>query len=290
MGLGNTLSKGCDKLGRAPVIGGLFKSSDKIAVLRLSGIIAEGGMRRNSLSHAKFERLIDEAFELHKLKAVALIINSPGGSPAQSTLIADQIRRLAEEKNIPVFVFVEDVAASGGYWLALSGDEIFALPCSIVGSIGVISAGFGFQELISRYGVERRVHTSGKDKGFLDPFQDEKPADVKRLKALQSDIHDQFKNWVRIRRGDRIKAEEKDIFEGQFWSAVKALEYGLIDGIGDTKTIMKARFGKQVKFKEFKAEKGFLSGLLSGSESRLSLSDTLAQTLEEKSIRGRYGL
>lgn len=134
------------------------------------------------------------------------------------------------------------------------------------------------------------MHTSGKDKGFLDPFQDEKPADVKRLKALQNDIHDQFKNWVRIRRGERIKAEEKDIFEGQFWSAVKALEYGLIDGIGDTKTIMKARFGKKIKFKEFKTERGFLSTLLSGGESKFGLPDTLAQTLEEKSIRSRYGL
>tara|TARA_B100000242_G_scaffold277726_3_gene234699 strand:- start:3404 stop:4276 length:873 start_codon:yes stop_codon:yes gene_type:complete len=290
MGLSNVCAKYCDKLGDTPIIGAILKPREKIAVLRLSGIIADSGMRRNSISHARYEQLIDDAFDTYKLKAIALVINSPGGSPAQSTLIADQIRRLAEEKEIPVYTFIEDVAASGGYWLSLAGDEIYALPCSIVGSIGVISSGFGFQDLIARHGIERRVHTSGKDKGFLDPFQDEKPGDVKRLKALQNDIHEQFKDWVRKRREGRIKAEEKDIFEGQFWSAPQALEYGLIDGLGDAKTILKSRYGKDVKFKEFKAEKGVLSSLLGGSADRVSLPDTLAQTLEDKSIRSRYGL
>ena len=169
MGLGNILAKTGDALGNAPLIGSLLKPKDKIAVLRLSGVIADGG-RRNSISHSRYEKLIDEAFETYNLKALCLIINSPGGSPAQSALISNQIRRLAKEKKIPVYAFIEDVAASGGYWLALAADHIYALPCSIVGSIGVISASFGFQELINRYGVERRVHTSGKEKGFLDPF------------------------------------------------------------------------------------------------------------------------
>ena len=290
MGLSNMCAKYCDKLSDTPIIGAILKPREKIAVLRLSGLIADSGMRRNSISHARYEQLIDDAFDTYKLKAVALVINSPGGSPAQSTLIADQIRRLAEEKEIPVYTFIEDVAASGGYWLSLAGDEIYALPCSIVGSIGVISAGFGFQDLIARHGIERRVHTSGKDKGFLDPFQDEKPGDVKRLKSLQNDIHEQFKDWVRKRREGQIKAEEKDIFEGQFWSAPRALEYGLIDGLGDYKSILKGKFGDDTKFKEFKSDKGLIASLINGGDTKTSLSDKLAQTLEEKSIRSRYGL
>lgn len=290
MGFTNTLTRLADRFADTPFIGNLLKSKEKVAVLRLSGVIADSGTRRNALSHGRFESLIEEAFETHNLKALAIVINSPGGSPAQSTLIADQIRRLADEKDVPVYAFIEDIAASGGYWLALAGDKIYALPCSIVGSIGVISAGFGFQDLIARYGVERRVHTSGKDKGFLDPFQDEKPEDIKRLKSLQADIHEQFKDWVRTRRGGRITSPDKDVFEGQFWLAPKALDHGLIDGLGDIKTVMKALYGPDVRFKAFKTEKGFLANLLGGGEARTSLPDALAATLEEKTIRSRYGL
>lgn len=296
MGLKNNIAKTCDKMGDWPVIGGIVKPRPKVAVIRMSGIIADSGMRRNSISHAKFEDILERAFDTHKLQAVALIINSPGGSPAQSSLLGNEIRSLAEEKEIPVYAFIEDVAASGGYWLACAADEIYAQPSSIVGSIGVISAGFGFQELIAKYGVERRVYTSGKDKGFLDPFQAEKPGDVKRLKVLQSDIHDLFIDWVKDRRGNKLNGADKDIFEGQFWTAVPAMDYGLIDGCGDLKSFCKDKFGEDIKFVEYGPEKGLISGILHGSDARLgtgfslSLSRDLAETVEERDIWARYGL
>lgn len=295
MGLKNSASKLCDKAKNAPVVGGIFKAKPKVAVIRMSGIIADSGMKRNSISHARFEKLIEDAFDVYKLEAVALILNSPGGSPSQSSLIGSQIRRLAQEKEIPVYAFVEDVAASGGYWLACAADEIYAQESSIVGSIGVISAGFGFQDFISRHGVERRIYTSGKDKGFLDSFKDEKPADVKRLKELQSDIHEQFKDWVRERRGDKLQGDEKDLFEGAFWTGERALDYGLIDGIGDYRSVIKDKCGEDIKFKEFKADKGLVPSVLGSRAVKIlngdaSWSDDLLETLESKNIWGRYGI
>lgn len=295
MGLKNTTSKLCDKAQNAPVIGGIFKAKPKVAVIRMSGIIADSGMKRNSISHARFEKLIEEAFDVYKLQAVAIILNSPGGSPSQSSLIGAQIRRLAEEKEIPVYAFVEDVAASGGYWLACAADEIYAQESSIVGSIGVISAGFGFKELIEKHGVERRVHTSGKDKSFLDSFKDEKPADVKRLKELQADIHEQFKDWVKMRRGDKLQGDDKDLFEGAFWTGERAKEFGLIDGIGDYRSVIKDKFGEDIKFKEFKTDKGLVPSVLGGSAAKIltrdaSWSDDLLETLETKDVWGRYGI
>lgn len=293
MGLKNNAAKICDKAGNAPVVGGFFKAKPKIAVIRMAGVIAAGSGKRAGISHARFEKVIDEAFETHKLQGVALIINSPGGSPSQSALITSQIRRLAEKKEVPVYAFVEDVAASGGYWIACAADEIYAQESSVVGSIGVISAGFGFKNLIDKYGVERRVHTSGKDKGFLDPFQEEKPADVKRLKALQKDIHEQFKDWVRERRDGKLKTDEKDLFEGQFWTGNIGLEHGLIDGIGDYKTILKEKCGDDIRFKEYKADKSIVPGILGGMSALglpSSWSDDLVETIEDRAIWGRYGL
>ena len=250
MGFKKSISTGLTYLGEVPVIGGIFKPKEKVAIIRFSGVIADQGMRRNSISHERYLGLIEDAFELHKLQAVALAINCPGGSPAQSALIGNSIRRLAEEKNIPVLAFTEDVAASGGYWLACAADEIYAQESSIVGSIGVISASFGFQDLIARYGIERRVHTSGKNKGFLDPFQEEKPEDVKRLKGLQQDIHDIFKDWVRSRRGEKLNADEKTIFEGQFWTAAPlypmALSMGLEICVASVKNAMAKRLSLSI--------------------------------------------
>ncbi|MFP4314348.1 MAG: S49 family peptidase [Alphaproteobacteria bacterium] len=292
MGLKNSLCKLCDKAQNVPVIGGILKARPKVAVIRFSGVIADSTMKRGGISHARFEKTIENAFDLHKLQAVVLLINSPGGSPAQSSLIADQIKTLAKEKDVPVYAFAEDVAASGGYWLACAADKIYAQPSSIIGSIGVISAGFGFQDFIAKHNIERRVYTSGKDKGFLDPFLEEKPADVKRLKTLQSEIHDQFKDWVRERRGEHLKAEDKDLFEGQFWTATIALEKGLIDGLGDYKTIIKDAHGEDIKFKELKADKSITSYLAPGSKIGLpaSWSDDLLETLESRAIWNRYGL
>ncbi len=284
----------CEKLAGVPVIGSLLEPKPKVAVIRLSGVIADTHMRKQGISHARFDKIIEEAFETYKLKAVALVINSPGGSPAQSELLGKHIRRLADEKEIPVYAFIEDVAASGGYWLACAADTIYAAETSITGSIGVISASFGFEELIEHYNVKRRVYTSGKDKSFLDPFLAEKPGDVKRLKSIQADLHESFKDWVRICRGDRLKGEDKEIFEGQFWLSGKAQELGIIDEIGDVRSVTKEKFGEHVKLIEFGPEKGFLSGLIGAEMAQKSLSsslpDDLLETLEKQAIYGRYGL
>ncbi|MGH1399109.1 MAG: S49 family peptidase [Alphaproteobacteria bacterium] len=289
MGLKNTVCKTCDFIGDFPVIGGVFKPKPKVAIIRMSGVIADSGTKRGGISFQKFRPIIDEAFDVFDLRAVALIINSPGGSPAQSALIADHIRRLAEEKDVPVYAFIEDVAASGGYWLACAADEIYGNAASISGSIGVISAGFGFTDLIARYGVERRVHTSGKDKGFLDPFVEEKPADVKRLKALQTDLHDLFKDWVRERRGERLVAADKEVFEGQFWTSAQAAELGIIDGVGEARSFAKDKFGDEIRFAEFVPDKRFIPSLL-GADAKGGLVADLAETVESRSVWQRFGL
>lgn len=287
MSIRKSFGKLCEFLGDVPVIGGIFKPRPKVSVLRLSGIIAEGG-RKASISYARYEKSIEQAFDVHKLKAVALVINSPGGSPAQSALVANAIRKAAEKEDVPVYAFIEDVAASGGYWLACAADEIYGTDVSIVGSIGVISAGFGLQDLISRYGIERRVHTAGKEKSFLDPFTEEKPADVKRLKDLQKDLHESFKDWVRTRRSEKLEAADKDIFEGQIWLSAEAQKLGIIDGTGDIKTVCEEKFGEDVKLSDYSPDRGLLSNLLSGA--RFSLSRDIVNTLEERSLWSRYGL
>jgi serine protease SohB len=199
-----------------------------------------------ALTDAGLAPLIEAAFARGKPKAVALAINSPGGSPAQSSLIAARIRRLADEKGVPVHAFVEDVAASGGYWLATAADRIHVDPNSIVGSIGVISASFGFQELIARHGIERRVHTAGEDKSLLDPFRPERPEDVERLKRLQAQIHDNFIAQVKARRGDRLSGG--DLFTGDIWVGQAGVDAGLADAVGHLVPTMRALFGDKVAF------------------------------------------
>ncbi|PZQ49680.1 MAG: S49 family peptidase [Rhodovulum sulfidophilum] len=218
-----------------------------IPVIRLEGVIGGGGrLGGGGLTDAGLAPLIEAAFSRGEPRAVALSINSPGGSPAQSSLIAARIRRLADEKKIPVHAFVEDVAASGGYWLATAADEIHVDRSSILGSIGVISASFGFAELIARHGIERRVHTSGVDKSMLDPFRPEKPEDVARLESLQAVIHGHFIDQVRGRRGGRLTGE--DLFTGEFWLGERAIELGLADSIGHLVPTMRARYGEKVRF------------------------------------------
>lgn len=203
------------------------------------------------------KRRFDDEF-----KAVALVINSPGGSPVQSALIADCIRRLADEKKIPVYTFIEDIGASGGYWLACAGDSIYAHENSIVGSIGVIAASFGFEDLIARYGVERRVHSAGKNKSFWDPFLPEDPQDVEKLKKLQAEIHESFKNWVRLRRSGKLPADESHLFEGDFWTGKHALELGLIDALGDYHGVLREKHGTEAKFILIEEPEGFIASLL----------------------------
>ena len=217
-----------------------------VAVVRLDGVIGPRQWR-TAMSLASHAAALERAFAISRLSGVALAINSPGGSPVQSALLFRRIRQLAEEKGVPVFAFAEDVAASGGYWLALAGDEIFAEEASLLGSIGVVSAGFGVARLIDRLGIERRLHTAGERKSLLDPFLPEDPADVARLSELQQDIHETFKAHVRRRRLGKINAEDETLFSGEVLTGRMALARGLIDGIGDLRSVMRARFGDNVR-------------------------------------------
>ncbi len=268
-----------------------------VPVVRLYGAIGISSPLRPGLSYASVTGSLEKAFSINGAAAVALSINSPGGSPVQSNLIFKRIRQLAEEKNIPVYAFAEDVAASGGYMLALAGDEIYADPSSIVGSIGVVSASFGFDKLIEKIGVERRVHTAGKSKSILDPFQPEKAADVRRLKELQADIHETFTDLVRTRREGKLTGKESDIFTGAFWTGKRALELGLIDGIGDMRGILTEKFGDKVKLKLVTQPVSLFRRALPVSRSaggNIHLTDgwadELLATLEARAIWTRFGL
>jgi signal peptide peptidase SppA len=223
-------------------------------VLRFEGVIMPR-LRRGGVSLASHAAAIDRAFRVANLVAVAIVVNSPGGSAVQSALLYRRIREHAEEKHVPVIAFTEDVAASGGYWLALAGDEIFSEETSILGSIGVISAGFGFTKLIERLGVERRLHTAGERKSLLDPFLPEDPSDVERLAGLQQDIHRAFKDHVRRRRSGKIDAADESLFSGEVLTGRMALNRGLVDGIGEIRGVMRARYGDKVKLRPFVAER-----------------------------------
>ena len=270
-----------------------FFKSDKpiINIIRMNGVIASGSKFPGSsnLSLESLEKQIERAFAGKKIAGVALIINSPGGSPVQSALISERIVELSSKNNIPVFAFVEDVAASGGYWLACSADEIFVMPASIVGSIGVISAGFGFVDVIKKIGVERRVFSKGENKGMLAPFQPQNPDDVKVITDLQEEIHNQFKDWVSKRRGNRLNKEtikKEGIFEAKIFSGVKACEIGLADSIGELKQVLRERIDEKVVFKEISGRKK-LGQRLGLSSSRYY---KVIDYIEEKIAFSRYGL
>ena len=223
-----------------------IKNPPLVSVVRLAGMIGTGG--RSTLNDAALAPLLEKAFRRGKPAAVALEINSPGGSPVQSSLIAARIRRLSDETEVPVFAFVEDLAASGGYWLAVAADEIWADASSILGSIGVISSGFGAHVLLARQGVERRVYTAGESKSMLDPFRPENPEDVARLRVILDDLHENFIAHVKARRGGKLTGEA-DLFTGEIWAAQRATALGLIDGIGHLRPKMQDRFGKKVQFR-----------------------------------------
>jgi signal peptide peptidase SppA len=277
-----------------------YTSPAVVAVVRLNGVIGAGSPLRGGIDLASVAGALEAAFTMKGVKAVALSINSPGGSPVQSSLIYKRVRALAAEKTLPVFAFAEDVAASGGYMLACAADEIYADESSIIGSIGVVSAGFGFTGLIDKLGVERRVHTSGESKSMLDPFKPENPDDVERLKALQHDVHENFKSLVRRARGERLAEPSDGLFTGEFWAASGALSRGLIDGVGDLRSVMRERFGKEVRLKLVGGKKPFWRrgiGLTSASASFAEpshLGEGFAQgllgALETRSIWNRFGL
>lgn len=251
-----------------------------VAVVRLSGMIAAGPRGLNDQSVAP---VLQRAFSRGKPKAVAIVINSPGGSPTQSSLIGARIRRLAEEKKVPVIAFVEDVAASGGYWLASAADEIWADESSVVGSIGVISAGFGAHEFLDRQGIERRIYTAGKSKSMLDPFSPEKPEDVERLKGILDDLHQNFIGHVKTQRDGKL-AGDTDLFTGEFWLAGRARELGLIDGIGHVVPRMKERFGDKVRFRPYEIRRPFFRRF------GASLVEDAVAGLEERAAYARFGL
>jgi signal peptide peptidase SppA len=235
---------------------------------------------------------LERAFTMKGVVAVALSINSPGGAPAQSSLIVKRIRSLAREHNLPVFAFAEDVAASGGYMLACAADEIFADDTSVVGSIGVISAGFGFPELLKRFGVERRVYTAGESKGMLDPFQPERPDEVAHLRELQRDVHDAFKELVRERRAGKLTAPEDELFTGAFWTGRRALTFGLVDGIGELTDVMKTRFGDKIRFRPVVQRDSWLRRRLGLRRVGLEagLIDNLIGAIEDRLWWSRFGL
>ena len=267
-----------------------FRRGPVVPVVRLSGVIASSGLLGNrGLSIETTAPLLKRAFDMRGAKAVALVINSPGGSPVQSALIGQRIRLLADEKGLKVIAFVEDVAASGGYWLACAADEIVVDPHSIVGSIGVISSGFGFQDLIARIGVERRVHTSGERKAMLDPFRPENAEDVERLHRLQAEIHDGFKDWVRQRRAGKLKGEDSLLFSGEFWTGRRGLELGLVDGLGELRALLQARYGAKVHLPVIEPRRRLLSRFGLGMTLDGIGPATLA-ALEERLHWQRFGL
>ena len=218
----------------------LFKKKIIVPHVRLTGVIGSAGRFKQGIDFSGQQEIIKKAFSFKKAKNIAISINSPGGSPVQSHLIHDYIRQLAVKNKKKVIVFAEDVAASGGYLIACAGDEIYANSSSIVGSIGVISASFGFQDAIKKIGIQRRVYTAGKNKSTLDPFREEKEEDIQRIKKLQLELHTDFINLVKKSRGSKLKdAEKNNIFTGEFWSGSASLKLGLIDGIGNAEQILR---------------------------------------------------
>jgi signal peptide peptidase SppA len=260
-----------------------------IPVVRLNGVIA-AEHRPGRLNITTVGPLLKRAFAIKSAPAIAIVVNSPGGSPVQSRLISKRIRDLADESNRPVLIFVEDAAASGGYFIAVAGDEIIADPSSIVGSIGVIFAGFGFVEAIDKLGVERRVHTAGKNKATLDPFLPERPEDVERIKALELDVHKVFIDWVKARRGDRLKGSDDDLFTGEFWSGIKGVTLGLVDGIGDLRETLRARYGDRVRLKYIEPRRPLLSLPGLGFPSRSMVGADVLAALEDRALWSRLGL
>jgi serine protease SohB len=268
-----------------------------VPVVRLTGTIGFSTPLKPGLSLAGSARSLERAFAYRKAKAVALLINSPGGSAVQSHLIYKRIRALAEEKKLPVIAFVEDVAASGGYMIACAADEIVADGSSIVGSIGVVGGSFGFEKLIEKIGIERRIYTSGERKAMLDPFLPEKPEDVARLKALQAEIHELFIALVKERRAARLTGPEPDLFSGEFWTGRKALEYGVIDRLGDLRAYLRERFGDKVATPLVAAERGLFGRRIPGIGfpaeevvERLGVAENFLSALEARAQWARYGL
>ena len=266
-----------------------FKKKKIIPHIRLSGVIGSAGRFKQGIDFSGQQEIIKKAFSFKKAKNIAISINSPGGSPVQSHLIHDYIRQLAKKNEKKVIVFAEDVAASGGYLIACAGDEIYANSSSIVGSIGVISASFGFQEAIKKIGIQRRVYTAGKNKSTLDPFKEEKVEDIDRIKKLQLELHSDFIDVVKKSRGSKLKDPEKNnTFTGEFWSGSTSMKLGLIDGIGNAEQILREKFGEDIVIKNLEKQKSFIAKKLSSSIDNQI--DNLASVIEERALWQKFGL
>ncbi len=266
-----------------------FKKKKIIPHIRLSGVIGSAGRFKQGIDFSGQQEIIKKAFSFKKAKNIAISINSPGGSPVQSHLIHDYIRQLAKKNEKKVIVFAEDVAASGGYLIACAGDEIYANSSSIVGSIGVISASFGFQEAIKKIGIQRRVYTAGKNKSTLDPFKEEKVEDIDRIKRLQLELHSDFINVVKKSRGSKLKDPEKNnTFTGEFWSGSTSMKLGLIDGIGNAEQILREKFGEDIVIKNLEKQKSFIAKKLSSSIDNQI--DNIASVIEERALWQKFGL
>lgn len=275
-----------------------FKSQlPKVAVLKLVGVIGKtGGLRGGGLTLNDLNDKIEKVFAIKKLKALCLVVNSPGGSPVQSELIASRIINLSKENKIPVYTFVEDVAASGGYWLACAGDKIYSSKSSIIGSIGVISASFGMNNAISKIGIERRVYTSGNNKSVLDPFLPEKKDDIDLIKKIQKRVHEHFIDYVKSRRGGKLSQSDDILFNGEFWTGESALDFGLIDGIDDFHSFIKRKYGKKVKIEYINSDKNWLKRKFSISSKQIAdetaeaIVTELKKTIEEVSVGSKFYL
>jgi serine protease SohB len=267
-----------------------------VPIIRVSGVIGVVTPLRPGLLLSTIARTLERAFNVPRARAVALVINSPGGSPTQSHLIYRRIRQLADEKNVPVLAFVEDVGASGGYMLACAADEIICDQFSIVGSIGVVGGTFGFTKLMDKLGIERRLYTAGDRKVMLDPFLPEKPEDVKRIKAIQQDIHGRFIDLVKARRAGKLNGSDKTLFSGEFWTAEKAIELGLADRMGDLRSTLRERFGEKVYTPLISADRSLFGRRLPGVNladavmRHPGLADDLISALEVRALWSRYGL
>lgn len=272
---------------RIPRLGEAHDKTDVVAVVKLHGVITPQAspLARGTINLAGVESALKRAFDHDRLKAVALQINSPGGAPTQSGLVAERIRQLADQRNVPVLAFAEDVAASGGYWLACAADEIYAHRTSMVGSIGVISGGFGFAGLLERFGIERRLHTAGANKSRLDPFSPEKPEDVEWLKKMHSQLHELFVDWVKERRGGKLSTAE-DLFTGDVWLGKKAVELGLIDGVGNLREVVGQRF-PDAEITVAEPKKPLLARLGVGGP---GLANALVETVEHRAAWSRFGI
>jgi serine protease SohB len=281
-----------------PILPKRLRGLPVVPVVRLAGVIGFSTPLKPGLTLATVARALERAFNMRTARAVALLINSPGGSPVQSHQIYSRIRQLAAESARPVIAFAEDVAASGGYMIACAADEIFCDPSSIVGSIGVVGGSFGFPKLMDKLGVERRLYTSGEHKAMLDPFLPENPQDVERLKALQRDIHQEFIDLVKRSRGARLKGPEKTLFSGEYWTGGKAIEFGLADGIGDLRATLRARFGDDVVTPLVAPARGWFGRVqpairpsdIAGLPRAADFAEEIISALEARALWARYGL